>query len=336
MIKVGIVGYGYWGPNLVRNFMEVEGGMVSAVCDARPERLELVKSRYPSIALVTDFDALLSRKDVDALALATPVSTHASLAIQALKAGKHVLVEKPLAHSYEACQQVIEEAERQGLALMVDHTFPYTGAVRKIKELVDSGELGEILYYHSVRVNLGLFQHDISVVWDLAVHDLSIIEVLASEHPIGVSATGMSHVEGQPENVAYMTLFFPGKTIAHIHVDWLAPVKVRQTLIGGSKKMVVYNDLEATEKIKVYDHGVVLETDPDSIYDMRVGYRTGDMWAPKLDDSEALRTMARQFLRAIATGERPLTHAESGARIVRVLEAATESIAGRGALVPVA
>ena len=333
MIRIGVIGYGYWGPNLVRNFAAVNDSQVSYVCDQSPSRLEVVASSYPSIALSTDVEEVLRSPEVDAIAVATPVSTHFEIARRALAAGKHVLVEKPLADTSERCLRLIEEAERRKLMLMVDHTFPYTGAVRKIKELIDSGELGEVFYYDSVRVNLGLFQHDVSVVWDLAVHDLAILDYLLAERPVAVSATGRSHLADQPANIAYMTLFYDNNFIAHTHVNWLAPVKIRQTLIGGSAKMIVYDDLEPSEKIKVYDKGVTLETDPAGIYQMRVGYRAGDMWAPHLDRTEALSRLARHFIRCIEGKDEPITSAESGWRVVRLMEAASRSIAEGGAMV---
>lgn len=333
MIRIGVVGYGYWGPNLVRNFMETPGSQVNYVSDLDEGRLAQVQTRYPAVKTATDVKELLASPEVDAVAIATPVSTHFDLAMEALQAGKHVLVEKPLADTADRCKCLVEEAGKQDRLLMVDHTFPYTGAVRKVKELIRTGKLGKIYYYDSVRVNLGLFQHDVNVIWDLAVHDLSIIDYILSDKPVAVSATGISHVKGQPENVSYLTLYFETSTIAHIHVNWLAPVKLRRTLIGGSKKMIVYDDLEPTEKVKVYDKGVTLETDPDSIYEMRVGYRTGDMWAPKLDSTEALRMMARHFTDCIANRKTPITNADSGLRVVSIMEAATESMAKRGELI---
>jgi predicted dehydrogenase len=296
-------------------------------------RLEAVRARYPGVKTVTSAADLFRSPEIAAVAIATPVSTHFDLAVAALRAGKHVLVEKPLAETSEKCRRMIDEATKQQRILMVDHTFPYTGAVRKIRELIQNGELGDIYYYDSVRVNLGLFQHDVSVVWDLAVHDLSIIDFVLPARPVAVSATGVSHVKGEPENVAYLTLYFDGNTIAHIHVNWLAPVKLRQTLIGGSRKMIVYDDLEPTEKIKIYDKGVTLESDPASIYEMRIGYRTGDMWAPKLDGAEALKLLAKHFIACITSGETPVTSAESGYRVVKVMEAAHRSISQHGALV---
>lgn len=330
MIGVGVIGYGYWGPNLVRNFAEVDGAHVVAVCDRRPERLALAKSRYPYIETTDVAMEVVADPRIDAIVIATPVSTHFELARQALRAGKHVLVEKPLAATSDEAERLIEEANRRRLILMVDHTFVYTGAVRKIRELITDGVLGQLYYYDSVRVNLGLFQHDVNVIWDLAVHDLSIMDYVLPQRPVAISATGMSHVPGQPENIAYITLFFADSLIGHIHVNWLAPAKVRRTLIGGSQKMIVYDDLEPSEKVKVYDRGITLTDDPESIYRMLIGYRTGDMWAPQVDMTEALRTEVLHFIRCIEEGERLITDGEAGLRVVRTLEAATRSISDRG------
>ncbi len=329
MIKVGIIGYGYWGPNLVRNFLECGSAEVRAISDLRADRLKQAAARYPSVQTMSDYRKLLNDPAIDAVAIATPVSTHFDLAMQALKAGKHVLVEKPFTATAEQGQGLIEEAERRKLTLMVDHTFIFTPAVRKIKDLVAGGDLGQLYYYDSVRVNLGLFQHDVNVLWDLAVHDLSIMDYILGARPQAVSATGMAHVAGQPEDVAYMTCFFADNVIAHFHVNWLAPVKIRRTLIGGSRKMVVYDDLEPSEKIKVYDKGITLN-EPDGVYKMMVGYRTGDMWAPQLSTTEALRAEAQHFVECIESGSPPLTDGRAGLNVVRILEAASESMRERG------
>jgi predicted dehydrogenase len=333
MIGVGVIGYGYWGPNLVRNFMEAPGSTVAVVCDTRPERLDEARRRYPPVLVTEDVSALLNDSTVDAVAIATPVSSHFELAMQALKADKHVLVEKPLAATSTQATQLIEEASQRNRVLMVDHTFIYTGAVRKIRELVAAGELGDILYYDSVRVNLGLFQHDVNVIWDLAVHDLSILDFVLSSKPVAVSATGISHIPGQPENVAYITLFFDDTKIAHLHVNWLAPVKVRKTLIGGSEKMIVYDDIEPSEKIKIYDRGVTFSPWREEVYQLLVSYRSGDMWAPKLEQTEGLQREARHFIDCIENGTRPETDGGAGLRVVRLLEAAEESMRDRGKLV---
>src|SRR5205085_4261642 len=334
MVNVGVIGYGYWGPNLVRNFMEVPGSTVAAVSDLRDARLAEVARRYPSIRCTKSAAELFSDPAIDAVIIATPVFSHFDLAMQALRAGKHVLVEKPLTSTSEQAKQLIDEASRRKLVLMVDHTFVYTGAVRKIREMVADGVLGDIYYYDSVRVNLGLFQHDVSVIWDLAVHDLAIMDYVLGIKPCAVAATGISHLRGQPENVAYITLFFEGRQIAHIHVNWLAPVKVRQTLIGGSQKMIVYDDLEPSEKIKVYDKGVDMKArTSEDVYEMLVSYRSGDMWAPRLDATEGLRAEAMHFLDCIEKGETPLTDGRAGLQIVRLLEAAEKSLKARGQIV---
>lgn len=333
MIGLGVIGYGYWGPNLVRNLAEVSGARMVKVADLRPDRLALVRQRYPGVETTTDCAELVADPRVDAVAIATPVSTHFELGSQALRAGKHVLIEKPLAATSEQALRLIEEADRQRRILMVDHTFVYTGAVRRIQELIAGGMLGEINYYDSVRVNLGLFQHDVNVIWDLAVHDLAILDYVLSARPCAVTATGMSHVPGQPENIAYLTLFFETNMIAHVNVNWLAPVKIRRTLIGGSRRMVVYDDLEPSEKVKVYDKGITVANDGESLYKLLVGYRTGDMWAPQLDMTEALRTQALHFIRCIEHAESPTTPGETGLRVVRILEAATQALRDRGRLV---
>jgi predicted dehydrogenase len=333
MIGIGVIGYGYWGPNLVRNFVEVPGASVLSVSDLNPKRLELVRSRYPTIETTTDLSELLSDPRIDAVAIATPISTHFDLALRALRAGKHVLVEKPLATTSEQALRLLEEATRRNLVLMVDHTFVYTGAVRKIKELVMSQRLGDIYYYDSARINLGLFQHDVNVLWDLAVHDLSIMDYVLGAQPRAVCATGVNHISGEPANIAYLTLFFDGSLIAHIHVNWLSPVKVRRTLIGGSRNMIVYDDLEPSEKVKVYDRGIAVNNHTEKLYEMLIGYRTGDMWSPQLDTTEALRVEANHFVRCIEGSELPITDGQAGLRVVEILEAATQSMARRGRLV---
>lgn len=334
MINIGVIGYGYWGPNLVRNFMDLPGAQVRMVSDFKPELLAKVQARYPTIKVTTNCQDIFADPNIDAVAIATPVSTHFDLALAALQAGKHVLVEKPMTVSSEQAIRLIDEAERRNLVLMVDHTFVYTGAVRKMRDLIDTKVLGDIYYYDSVRVNLGLFQHDVNVIWDLAVHDLSIMNYLLSHQPDAVSATGINHVPGEPENIAYLTLFFKNNLIAHIHVNWLAPVKVRRTLIGGSQRMIVYDDLEPSEKVKVYDKGITVNNkNSESVYQMLIGYRAGDMWSPHLDMTEALRTEGLHFIQCIQQGERPITDGEAGLRVVRILEAATQSMKRQGRLV---
>ena len=267
---------------------------------------------------------------IDAVAIATPVATHYDLAMRALAAGKHVLVEKPLAASSELASRLIDEAARRRLVLMVDHTYIYSGAVQRIRDALLHDGVGEILYYDSVRINLGLFKHDMNVLWDLAVHDLAIMDGLLPARPRAVSACGVRHVPGGPENIAYLTLFFDSTLIAHIHANWLAPVKVRHTLIGGTEKMIVYNDLEPVEKVKIYDRGITVTDDPERIRQLRIGYRSGDMWAPRVDTTEALRTEVDHFVNCIDSGCRPQSDGEAGLRVVRILEAATRSIGERG------
>lgn len=330
MIGFGIVGYGYWGPNLVRNIAQAPGARVVAVSDVRSDRLGVVQKQYPGIMTSTDCREVIHNPAVDAVVIATPVTTHFELAEMALRANKHVLVEKPLAATSPQCLDLIEEAIKRNLVLMVDHTFVYTGAVRKSQELVANRDLGDIYYYDSVRVNLGLFQHDVNVIWDLAVHDLAIMDYVIAARPQAVSATGMSHVAGKLENIAYLTLFFDNHLIAHIHVNWLAPVKIRRTLIGGAQKMVLYDDLEPSEKIKVYDKGITVDNGPENLYPILIGYRTGDMWAPKLDTTEALSCEVHHFVDCIEKSEEPITGGETGLRVVKILEAASRSMHQQG------
>ena len=335
MITVGVIGYGYWGPNLVRNFVETGGARVAWVTDTRPERLPLVTARYPTIRVSTDYRDILNDPAVDAVAIATPVSSHFELGLAAIAAGKHVLLEKPMAASSEEATRLIAEADSRALTLMVDHTFVYTPAVQKMRELTRDGQLGDVYYYDSVRINLGLFQHDVNVLWDLAVHDLSIMDFVIGRQPVAVSATGLAHVPGEPENIAYMTMFFDGDLIAHVHANWLAPVKVRRTLLGGSRRMVMFDDLETSEKIKVYDRGISVNSSQEKKYQMLIGYRAGDMWAPQLAIREALQAETAHFVDCIANQKTPVTDGAAGLRVVRLLEAATQSMKSQGALVAI-
>ncbi|ESR23045.1 Gfo/Idh/MocA family protein [Lutibaculum baratangense] len=336
MIGFAVIGYGYWGPNLVRNLWSNPEVDLRWVCDARPDRLSGVPGRFPTVRTTVALADVLGDPKVDAVAIATPVSTHFPLAMAALRAGKHVFVEKPIAASSDEAARLVEEARRRNLILAVDHTFIHTGAVRKMHALVNE-VLGDVYYYDSVRVNLGLFQKDVSVIWDLAVHDLSIMDYVLPEQPVAVAATGMSHVPGQPANIAYLTLFFDSPLIAHIHVNWLAPVKVRRTLVGGSRKMIVYDDLEPSEKIKVYDKGITLNddasSDGDRVRQMLVGYRAGDMMAPHIDLTEALDLELREFIECVVNMATPTADGEAGLRVVRILEAATQSLGQRGQVV---
>ena len=332
---IGVIGCGYWGPNLLRNFAENEEARLRWMCDLDAKRLETLARRYPSAQTTTEYRQLLTDPELDAVVIATPVSTHYNFAREALEAGKHVLIEKPFTANIAEAEQLIELAAARKLTLMVDHTFIYTGAVRKIKEIVESGELGELLYFDSVRINLGLFQRDINVVWDLAPHDLAIMDFIIDRQPLSVTATGSCHVERGIENIAYLMLRFPDEFIAHFHFNWLSPVKIRRTLIAGSRRMIVYDDIEPTEKIRIYDKGVMVtrreeDADKEAAYQTLVSYRTGDVWVPKLDSTEALAYVCREFLSAITERRRPLTDGRSGLRVVRLLQAAQDSISQNG------
>jgi predicted dehydrogenase len=330
MIGIGVIGYGYWGPNLVRNFSDVPESRVVAVSDMRSDRLAEAQRRYPSVKTSSDYRDLLGDPSIDAIVLATPVSTHFELAMQVLHSGKHVFVEKPMTTSVEQGERLLEYAARCKRKIMVDHTFVFTGAVRKIKELVDTKQLGQLYYYDSVRVNLGIFQHDVNVLWDLAAHDISIMDYVLGVQPSVIAATGIAHVPGQPKDVAYLTCMFNGNLIAHFHVNWLSPVKVRRTLIGGDRRMIVYDDVEPSEKVKIYNKGIALMNGPESKYELMVSYRTGDMWAPQLDTTEALKLEALHFIDCLKQDKDPLTDGAVGLRVVRILEAASQSLAHGG------
>ena len=329
-MNVAVIGLGYWGPNLVRNFIATSGVGTVSCFDLDTERLKFVKQRYPSVNVHASFDGIL-QSDIDAVVLATPVSTHFPLGKKALECGKHLFLEKPMASTVAECERLIEIAEKKNLVLMVDHTFVYTGAVRKIKEIVAAGLVGDVYYFDSVRVNLGLFQHDVNVLWDLAPHDLSIMNYVLSRRPTAVSAMGVHHINGI-EDVAYLAVRFDAGLIAHFHVNWLAPVKIRRILIGGSKQMIVYDDMEPSEKVKVYDKGVEVTT-REGIYSTLVQYRTGDMFAPKLEDSEALSILTKEFICAIQSGRKPLTDGVAGLEVIRILEAAETSLRNGGIVV---
>jgi predicted dehydrogenase len=332
MIQMGVIGYGYWGPQIVRNFSSVEGCEVAWVCDRRPDALRRAKQAHPHLQFTTDETEVLFSPSVDAVAVVTPVWTHFELAKTALENGKHVFVEKPFTSTAAQAEELIELAERKNLRIMVDHTFLFTGAVKKIRQLVDAGELGDLYYYDSTRVNLGLFQHDVNVIWDLAPHDLSIMDYLIEKQPEAIVATGEKHLNGHAD-VAYITIYFRGSTIAHVAVNWLSPVKVRTTLIGGEKKMLVWNDLEADEKVKVYDKGVSMKNG-ESVYQLLVSYRSGDMWAPKVEQTEALKNEAAYFVDCVANAKTPFNDGLAGLRVVKMLEAADQSLKERGKMIP--
>jgi predicted dehydrogenase len=331
MVKFGVIGYGYWGPNIVRNLQGIAGAEVLSVCDKSSLSRRRAHKASPSVYVSSDPAELIGSTEIDAIAIVTPVWTHFELAKAALENGKHVFIEKPFTSNVAQAEQLINLAEQKNLRIMVDHTFLFTGAVKKIKQLLQEGCLGKLYYYDSTRVNLGLFQHDINVVWDLAPHDLSIMDHLIERSPEALVATGQRHLNGF-EDVAFITLYFPDSIIAHVNVNWLSPVKVRTTLIGGEKKMLVWNDLEADEKVKVYDRGVEI-TNREGLYELLVNYRSGDMWAPHLEQVEALRYELTYFVECITNDRAPLNDAAAGLRVVKILEAANKSLRKRGALV---
>ena len=330
-MNFGVIGYGYWGPNIVRNLMSLEGSEVRAIAEINPNAQARARKAYPGVKITASSDEVISSPEIDVIAIVSPVWTHYELTKKALENGKHVFVEKPFTSTAAQGEELVNLAQQKNLKIMVDHTFLFTGAVRKIARLIEEGALGNLYYYDSTRVNLGLFQHDINVLWDLAPHDLSIMDHLIKATPEAVVATGQGHLNGH-EDVAYMTVYFPDKIIAHINVNWLSPVKVRTTLIGGEKRMIVWNDLEADEKVKVYDKGVKI-TSQEGVYELLVSYRSGDMWSPQLEQLEALRQELGYFVECISTGQEPFNNGAAGLRVVRMLEAASESLKQRGAFV---
>ncbi len=329
MIKIGIIGYGYWGINLLRNFMNAENCQVKTVVDFRPERLQIAQKAYPNIGITTNFDDVLNDLEIDAVVIATPVFLHFELAKKALLAGKHVLVEKPLTASLAEATELVELADSKKLKLAVDHTFLFTGSVQKIKSLVDSETLGKIQYFDSTRINLGLFQPDVNVIWDLAPHDISILNYIITEKPVSVICTGQSHTSARLENIAFLNVLYQSDFIAHFNCSWISPVKIRRILIGGDKKMCLYDDLEPTEKLKIYDTGFSYKTEEDK-HKMLVDYRVGDIFIPKIAQNEALNAMANDFINAIITDSKPLVDGQAGVDVVRILEAAQLSIQNNG------
>lgn len=329
MIRIGVIGYGYWGPNIVRCFHNIEGVKLVSVCDENRRALRRVGKTYPSISVTRDSKDIISSPQIDAVAIITPVFTHFELAKKALENGKHVFVEKPFTSSVAQAEELIELADKKNLKIMVDHTFLFTGAVRKIKQLVNEGVLGDLYYYDSTRVNLGLFQHDINVIWDLAPHDLSIMDYVINDNPVAITASGKAHLGNGKEDIAYITVYFMNNVIAHFNVNWLSPVKIRNTLIGGEKKMLVWNDLEADEKIKIYDKGVEVKN-REGVYKLLISYRSGDMWAPKVDQVEALEVETKYFIDCILNDETPINDGHAGLRVVKMLEACDESLKHNG------
>jgi predicted dehydrogenase len=330
-MNFGLIGYGYWGPNIARNLTSLKGVHLRAIADISPVALKRANDAYPGVKITADPSELISSTEIDAVAVVSPVWTHFELAKASLENGKHVFVEKPFTSNSAQAEELIDLAQKKNLKIMVDHTFLFTAAVKKISHLLAEGTLGKLYYYDSTRINLGLFQHDVNVLWDLAPHDLSIMDHLIQLSPEAIVATGQSHLNGC-EDVAYMTLYFPNKIIAHINVNWLSPVKVRTTLIGGEKRMLVWNDLEADEKLRIYDKGVTI-TNHEGLYELLVSYRSGDMWAPHLEQVEALHQELAYFVDCISTGQEPFNNGCAGLRVVKMLEAASKSLRETGAMV---
>ena len=331
MINIAVIGYGYWGPNLVRNFVDNPETSVLYICDNDSLRIKAAKQKYPFIKCTNNYKKLLNDENLHLIAIATPVSSHFNLALEALNAGKHVLLEKPMTTKVSEAERLINLAEKKGLKIFVDHTFIYTGAVRQLKTLLSSGSVGDIYYFDSVRVNLGLFQSDVNVIWDLAPHDFSIMDHLISEKPAAISAIGASRVQGLIEDIAYVTVKFRSGLLAHFHVNWLSPVKIRRIIIGGSQKMIVFDDLNPDEKIKVYDKGVTLIDEPrDKIYTDLIQYRIGDMYVPRIESKEALKQEVEHIVDCLKNNKKPITDGEAGLEVIRLLEATQESIKNNG------
>jgi predicted dehydrogenase len=333
MLNIGIIGYGYWGPNLLRNFSNLDECCVKKLCDLRDERLKLITKSFPAVETTNSFDDLLNDKDIHAIVIATPVDTHYTFAKRALLKGKHVLVEKPMSDKFDKAKELIDLSEKNDRVFMVDHTFLYTGAVQEIKKLITNDSLGQIKYFDSTRINLGLFQHDVNVLWDLASHDISILLYLIEEKPVSIQAIGVSHTVNKIENIAYLTVHYESGLIAHFNCSWASPVKIRQILIGGDKKMVVYDDIETTEKVKVYDTGYEVRNDEEK-QKLLIDYRVGDVFIPKIQMTEALQGLAKDFINAINNGTQPKSNKHLGLEVVRILDASDESIKNNGKKVP--
>ncbi len=329
MINCAIIGYGYWGPNLVRNFTATTNSTVKVVADLRAERLAVVSKNYPAIRVTSDIESIWNDNSIDAVIIATPVFTHFDLAKKALNAGKHVLLEKPMTDTVAHAEELIELATKNGKVLMVDHTFLYTSAVQKMKQLIENDEIGRVKYFDSTRINLGLIQQDVNVLWDLAPHDISILDYLVPDKPRSVQATGVSHIHNGMENIAYLTVNYDIDFIAHFSCSWSSPVKIRMMLLGGDNKMVVFNDMEPSEKIKIYDTAHKVSSDEEK-QRVLVDYRVGDVYIPKLEIKEALGGMAKDFIDAIVKGTIPLANAQSGLNTIKILEAAQISIKEKG------
>ncbi len=335
MITVAVIGCGYWGPNLLRNFAQFPNVRVKTACDLNKERLRHIGQLYPGVETVTDLDIIVNDPEIDAVVVATPVTTHHPIAMKLLEAGKHILVEKPMASSIAEAEELTETADERGLVLMTGHTFVFTAAVNKVKDLISSGELGHVYYISTTRVNLGLFQEDINVVWDLAPHDVSILNYVLGAEPETVSATGQAYIRTGIEDVAFIHLKYPGEILAHTHVSWLNPDKIRRTVVVGSKKMLVYDDVSMQEKIRVYDKGVTVQPHYDTFGEFQLSYRFGDIYTPRLDDSEPLKNECQHFIHCIQKRETPRADGDAGLAVVRVMERACESILRNGEMLPI-
>jgi predicted dehydrogenase len=332
-MKIGVLGIGYWGPNLIRNFLASKNVSRVIGCDLDRNRLEFAEKRFPEITLTDNCELLYRDKDINALVIATPVDKHFEFAKKALLSDKHIWVEKPFTSTSQQAEELIELAEKRNLKIFVDHTFIYTGSVMKMRELVDNNELGEIIYFDSVRINLGLFQNDVNVIWDLAPHDISIMNYILNKKPVAVTANGIANYYDY-ENVAHIAVYFEDNCFAHFHVNWTSPVKIRKMIVGGSKKMLVFDDMENFEKIKVYDSGIEIK-EKEGIYNALVQYRIGDMYSPKVNQTEALALGVDEFINSILTDRQPLTNAYDGLNVVKILEAADLSVKQKGKFIEI-
>ena len=326
MYNVGVIGFGYWGPNIVRNFIQNKDCNVKYICDKNQNSLDRAKNLYPTINIISDSEEIFQDNKIDIVCIVTPVKNHFKLAKRALESGKHIFLEKPMVQSIEEADILIELAKNNSLVCAVDHTFLFTGSVEKIKDIIESGEIGDVLYFDSTRINLGLFQHDVNVIWDLAPHDLSILFHITNYKPTAITANGVDHLNSGLVDIAYLTLHYENNMIANFHVNWLSPVKIRRLIIGGSKKMLIYDDMEPSEKIKIYDKGIEIKK-PEEIHKLLVNYRSGDIVVPKISSKEALKNEIESFIENIRCGENSfINDMQNGRKIIEVLEASNISI----------
>ncbi|HWQ82777.1 MAG TPA: Gfo/Idh/MocA family oxidoreductase [Ignavibacteria bacterium] len=330
-MQAAVIGIGYWGPNLIRNFLASEKIEKVYVFDINKSRLDFVRKRFPLVTIADSVEQILDSDKIEMVAIATPVDKHFDTAMKALKRDKHIWVEKPFTSSVEQALILNQLAAERNLNIFVDHTFIYTGAVKKMKEIIDNNELGDLLYFDSVRINLGLFQSDVNVIWDLAPHDLSIMFYLMNKKPVAIAANGVANYYGH-ENIAHISVYFENNCFAHFHVNWTSPVKIRRMIAGGNKKMLVFDDMENSEKIKVYDSGIEMK-EKEGIYNALVQYRIGDMYSPKLVHTEALALGVEEFINSIIEKRKPLTNGDDGLNVVKILEASDASIKQKGKLI---